>query len=107
MPRRIAHEFAVRYVTDIAPPKGELHVPQYSPDGKEIAYVSWDSGNPEIWICDSDGSNPLQLTHLGGPEPASPHWSPNGQQIVFSMTPAGVDGWKEPVLPEGGEGLCQ
>jgi len=25
MPRGIAHEFAVRYVTDIAPPKGELH----------------------------------------------------------------------------------
>ena len=62
------------------------HAPQYSPDGEEIAYVSWDSGNPEIWICDSDGSNPLQLTHLGGPEPGSPHWPPNGQQIVFSMT---------------------
>jgi Tol biopolymer transport system component len=61
------------------------HLPQYSPDGKEIAYVSWDSGSPEIWICDSDGSNPLQLTHLGGPEPGFPHWSPDGQQIVFGM----------------------
>ena len=25
MPCRVAHEFALRYVGDIAPPKGELH----------------------------------------------------------------------------------
>jgi serine/threonine protein kinase len=57
---------------------------QYSPDGRAIAYVSWDSGSSEIWICDSDGSRPSQLTHLGGPLPVSPRWSPDGQQLIFT-----------------------
>ena len=57
--------------------------PQYSPDGKRIAFVSDRSGSWEIWICDSEGSNPIQLTHLGSGDNGSPHWSPNGQQIAF------------------------
>jgi eukaryotic-like serine/threonine-protein kinase len=56
---------------------------QYSPDGKVIVYVAWASGNGEIWVCDSDGSHPLQLTHLGGPAPRFPRWSPDGLQVVF------------------------
>ncbi len=63
--------------------------PQYSPDGKSIAYVAWTSGNGEIWVCDSDGMNPLQLTHLGGRAPSWPHWSPDGQRIVFDMASKG------------------
>jgi len=62
---------------------------QYSPDGKSVAFVSWTSGSAEIWVCDKDGTNPLQLTHLGGHPPGSPHWSPDGQNIVFSTTMQG------------------
>lgn len=56
---------------------------QYSPDGRTILYVSYVSGNGEIWVCDEDGSNPLQLTHLAGPTPLSPRWSPDGRDIIF------------------------
>ena len=61
------------------------HEARYSPDGKEIAYVSWSSGTPEIWKCDSDGSNQSQLTHLGGPEPSRPRWSQDSRRIVFDI----------------------
>jgi Tol biopolymer transport system component len=55
---------------------------QYSPDGKSIVFASDRSGNLEIWMCASDGSNTFQLTSLGEPETGSPHWSPDGQYIV-------------------------
>jgi Tol biopolymer transport system component len=40
--------------------------PQLSPDGSKIAFESDRSGSGEIWICDRDGANALQLTVLGG-----------------------------------------
>lgn len=59
------------------------HSPEYSPNGKRIAFASARSGSPEIWICNSDGSSPIQLTSFGGPATGEPRWSPDGQYIVF------------------------
>jgi Tol biopolymer transport system component/RIO-like serine/threonine protein kinase len=58
--------------------------PQFSPDGRRIAFASARSGNCcEIWISESDGSKPVQLTHFGGPHAGTPRWSPDGHQIAF------------------------
>lgn len=46
--------------------------PRFSPDGKKIAFSSVRSGWFEIWICDSDGSSPIQVTELGAQESGSP-----------------------------------
>jgi Tol biopolymer transport system component/DNA-binding winged helix-turn-helix (wHTH) protein len=62
-----------------------------SPDGKHIAFQSWRSGNPEVWVCDRDASNPVQLTSFGGPSIGEPRWSPDGRRIVFDLrTDSGI-----------------
>src|SRR5262245_20865751 len=61
--------------------------PRYSPDGKRIAFVSNRSGSDEIWVCGSDGENPIRLTSFRGPLAGSPSWSPDGKQIVFDCRP--------------------
>jgi Tol biopolymer transport system component len=57
--------------------------PKFSPDGKRIAFASDRSGTLEIWACDSDGSNPVQVTSMGGPSNNGPSWSPDSQKIAF------------------------
>jgi eukaryotic-like serine/threonine-protein kinase len=63
--------------------------PQFSPDASKIAFQSNRSGSPEIWICEADGSAPLQLTSLAARDTGTPRWSPDGQAIVFPSTSEG------------------
>jgi len=63
--------------------------PQFSPDGSKIAFESTRSGAYEVWLCRSDGSNLMQLTHFNPSVTGTPRWSPDGQQIVFDSRPAG------------------
>jgi Tol biopolymer transport system component len=62
---------------------------QYSPDGKKIAVTSIRSGNREIWISETDGSNPIQLTSFGGPLVGFKDWAPDSQSLVFHARPEG------------------
>jgi eukaryotic-like serine/threonine-protein kinase len=64
----------------------------FSPDGKRIAFSSDRSGTYEIWSCNSDGSNPVQLTSFNGPLTGTPRWSPNGRWIAFDSRPEGHAG---------------
>ncbi len=78
---------ATNIPTSLIPSTRTEFAPQYSPDGKKIAFESDRSGNLEIWSCDSDGSNCVQLTSLGAQATGVPHWSPDGQRIVFYSRP--------------------
>jgi len=74
--------------------------PQFSPDGKRIAFVSVRSGNMEIWVCNSDSSSPVQLTSFHGPQVTTPRWSPDGGRIAFDSDAEGeLDIW---VIGAGG-----
>jgi len=59
--------------------------PTYAPDGKLIAVdASW-AGPRRIWVLDSEGHNPQQVTTDTSEEVAhvAPAWSPDGKRIVF------------------------
>ena len=58
--------------------------PHYSPDGARVAFTSTRSGVEEIWIANRDGSDPQQVTPMGGPQCSNPRWSPDGRTILFN-----------------------
>jgi serine/threonine protein kinase len=66
--------------------------PDYSPDGKRIAFNSHRSGTEELWVAEADGTNPAPLTSAGGPMVADPRWSPDGQAIAINSLLGGVRG---------------
>jgi Tol biopolymer transport system component/serine/threonine protein kinase len=82
----------------IASSGSEYH-PAYSPDDRRIAFSSDRSGIGNIWVCDSDGSNPVQLTDFGS-HTGSARWSPDGRRIVFDS----VEGGNENVYVVDAEG---
>ena len=57
--------------------------PRFSPDGRKIVFVSNRTGSEEIWVADSDGRYPMQMTSIGGTPTGSPRWSPDGHWIAF------------------------
>ena len=61
----------------------------YSPDGRRIAFDSGRSGGSNVWVCDSDGKNAVQLTTFEA-ETGFPSWSPDGRRILFSSNRGGV-----------------
>jgi Tol biopolymer transport system component/serine/threonine protein kinase len=63
--------------------------PEYSPNGDRIVFKSNRSGKWEIWTCNSDGSNPVQLTSNVGSNTFLPRWSPDGRRILFTSNPDG------------------
>jgi Tol biopolymer transport system component len=69
----------------------EERTAESSPDGGRIAFGSDRSGALEIWVCDRDGSNAIQITNLGG-HSRLPRWSPDGNRIAFDSRVSDSEG---------------
>lgn len=67
--------------------------PDFSPDGRHIAFTSGRNGSFGIWVSDSDGNNPRLLFDGGAYVTGSARWSPDGSRIAFDTRandPAGL-----------------
>jgi hypothetical protein len=63
---------------------GIAYDPVWSPTLDQVALVSNDSGNDEIWVINRDGTDARQLTSdQYGWWDKHPSWSPDGSKIVF------------------------
>lgn len=66
--------------------------PSVSPDGEQIAFVSDRAGQRDLWIMDSDGSDPRPVTTDRDLEPSTPTWTPDGRYIVIRRDRISEDG---------------
>ncbi len=73
--RRLAHQVADEIIFAISGRKGM--------NSGRIAMVGTASGHKELYLCDPDGQNIVQLTRDNNVSVA-PKWSPDGKQIVYT-----------------------
>ncbi|HKC60820.1 MAG TPA: amidohydrolase family protein [Myxococcales bacterium] len=57
--------------------------PDFSPDGKLVAFQAYKGGTFHIWVMNADGSGARQLTSGHGDD-REPRFSPDGTKIAFS-----------------------
>lgn len=69
--------------------------PRWSPDSKQLAFVSDRGGSAQIWLMNPDGGNARQVTRLST-EAGGVLFSPDGKRLVFTSD----------VYPECGDDAC-
>lgn len=57
---------------------------QWSPDGKQIAYISDGTGETELYVQDAAGGEPIQLTKNNDTYIRGFEWSPDSKKIVYT-----------------------
>lgn len=59
--------------------------PAWSPDGKRLAYVSFEGGNSEVYIQDLGTGRREKVAAFNGINSA-PAWSPDGQRLALTLS---------------------
>jgi len=62
--------------------------PRWSPDGKQVAFLSTRAGKPQVYVIPVDGGEARALTQLKQGVGGAPEWSPDGAWIAFTAGPA-------------------
>ena len=57
--------------------------PTFSPDGRQMAFVSKRAGSPQIYVMDMGSGRSERLT-FQGPYNTQPSWSPKGDRIAYT-----------------------
>ncbi|HXB21199.1 MAG TPA: hypothetical protein VNV88_07460, partial [Candidatus Solibacter sp.] len=72
----------------------------WSPDGKQVAFISNVTARYNIWTVPAEGGWPLQLT-VSNQRQAGVTWSPNGRWIAYMSDYDGKEQWDLFVVSPG------
>jgi Tol biopolymer transport system component len=65
---------------------GASRQPEWSPDGRQIAFVKVNGSSSDLWVMNGDGSGARAITKNGG-KPSNwafqPAWSPDGKLLAY------------------------
>ena len=64
----------------------------WSPDGKQVAFVSNISGRNNLWLVPASGGWPTQLT-ISDQRQSAPVWAPDGSWIAYTSDHDGDEQW--------------
>ncbi len=80
--------------------------PRFSPDGKQLTFISDRDGADNVWISDADGSHAYAVTKDRHADWISPEWTPDGRFIMVERS-SDVFGGRELWLYDrhGGAGI--
>ena len=89
---RAANRFTLR-ITDADGEGGQVALtsvepiisPAWSPDGRELAYVSFEAQKAVVWVQDVASGQRRSVANFRGSNSA-PAWSPDGRQLVLSLS---------------------
>lgn len=86
--------------------------PRFSPDGKQIAFISDRSGSDNLWLINVDGTGAKKVSEESDDLLGSPAWAPGGNYIVvrkYGPYPGGTDYLRMTSLwlfhKDGGKGI--
>ena len=59
--------------------------PEFSPDGKWVAFSAQYGGNTDVYVVPVEGGEPVRLTWHPAPDLVE-GWTPDGKAVVFAST---------------------
>lgn len=88
-------DVSTKEMTRLTPEGGSWRSPDFSPDGNTIAFVGYPSHDKltplgDLYTMRADGSRMRALTADLPDSPMTPHFTSDGQTILFTMEEAGV-----------------
>jgi len=90
---------APRQLTQANNPPGTHYAPSWSPDGKRVAFINFNTVSPQVWSIAVSGDGLQSITKHGTGDKSWPIYSPDGKSIYYNR---GETFWKTPVSPATG-----
>jgi len=90
---------APRQLTQVNSPSGSHYAPSWSPDGKRIAFLNFNTVSAQVWSISASGDGLQSITQHGTGDKSWPSYAPDGKSIYYNR---GEALWKTPVSSETG-----